>query len=187
MKQILHRAWRHLLVTGICSLLFGILALVWPAISLFTLIWMFAAFIIIQGIVIMVGALQSRKDEKNWWLLLLYGLLCVATGVVAGLYPGLTTIILGFIISVNFLLSGILQIVMAIQLRKEIKGEGWLIISGLLLAAAGIYLLLIPGGGALAMLWVIAVAAIAFGIFYIMLALKARSWVRDLRENAAVR
>jgi uncharacterized membrane protein HdeD (DUF308 family) len=179
MKKILHKAWRHVLITGICSLLFGIIALLWPAIPLFTLVWLFAGFMILEGITIIAGAWETRKDESRWWLLMFYGVLCVITGVTAAAYPGLTTVILGFIISINLLLGGIVQVVMAIHLRKEISNEGWLILSGIFTAAAGIYLLAVPGGGALAMLWMIAVAAIFLGVFFILLALKAKRWFRD--------
>src|SRR5215510_13667749 len=121
MKKILHKAWRHVLITGICSLLFGIIALAWPAIPLFTLVWLFAGFMILEGITIIAGAWSTRKEESRWLLLLLYGLLCVFTGIIAAAYPGLTTVILGFIISVNLVLGGLIQVVMAIHLRKEIS------------------------------------------------------------------
>lgn len=183
MKQTLHRAWQHLLFSGICSLLFGIIALIWPGISLLSLIWLFAAFMVVQGIAICSGAWRTRKQETNWWLLFLYGLLCIVSGVIAALYPGLTTIILGFIISLNLLAGGLIQVIMAIHLRKEIKGEGWLILSGLITFGIGVYLLMIPGGGAIAMLWLIAVAAVVLGILFILLAIKAKNWAKDVRER----
>ena len=183
MKLIIHKAWKHLLFAGIISLIFGIIALIWPAIPLYTLIWLFAITIVLQGISICVGAFGAMKQESNWWLLLLYGLLCIITGVVAALYPGITAILLGFIISINLLAGGLLQIIMAIHLRKEIRGEGWMALSGIIMFAAGVYLLMIPGGGALLMLWFIAIISIAAGIILILLALKARSWYRELRDK----
>jgi len=185
MKKIIHRAWRHVLFAGIVSLLFGLIAVIWPGISLLTLIWIFAASVVLQGISICVGAFETRKEETNWWMLLLYGLLCVASGVIAFLYPGITAILLGFIISINLLAGGMLQVVMAVHLRKEIRGEGWLALSGLITMAAGIYLLMIPGGGALAMLWLIAIIAIAAGVLLILLALKARHWYRGMQQEIA--
>lgn len=183
MKKIIHRAWRHLLFAGIVSLLFGIVAFVWPLIPLYTFIWLFAITIILQGISICVGAFEAKKEESNWWLLLLYGLLFIVTGVVAAAYPGITAILLGFIISINLIAGGLLQIVMAIHLRKEIRGEGWMALSGLITLAGGIYLLMLPGGGALAMLWFIATIAIIAGVILIALALKARTWFRNLQAE----
>lgn len=183
MKKIIHRAWRHLLFAGIVSLLFGIVAIIWPAIPLFTLIWLFAIAIILQGISICVGAFEAKKEETNWWLLLMYGLLFIVTGVVAAVYPGITAILLGFIISINLIAGGLLQIIMAIHLRKEIRGEGWMALSGILTLAGGIYLLMIPGGGALLMLWFISILAIVAGVILIALALKARTWFRNLKAK----
>ena len=176
MKRTLHKAWKNILAAGIASLLFGIVGLLWPAIPLLSLIWIFAAYMIVKGLAFIVGSWETRKEDSKWWLLFLYGLLCIVTGIIAAAYPELTTLILGLIISLNFLAAGILQIAMAIHVRKEIKGEGWLILSGIITVEAAIYLLMIPGGGALAMLWFIALVALIVGILFILLALKAKKW-----------
>lgn len=180
MKRTLHKAWTHILAAGIASLLFGLIALLWPAIPLLSLIWLFAAYMILKGLSFIIGSWETRKEDSKWWLLFLYGLLCIITGIVAAAYPGLTTLILGFIISLNLLAGGLLQIVMAIHVRKEIKGEGWLILSGIITVAAAIYLLMVPGGGALAMLWFIAIVALVLGILFILLALKAKKWAERI-------
>lgn len=181
MKRTLHKAWKNILAAGIASLLFGLIGLLWPAIPLLSLIWIFAAYMILKGLSFIAGSWEARREDDKWWLLFLYGLLCVVTGIIAAAYPGLTTLILGLIISLNLLAAGLLQIAMAIHVRKEIKGEGWLILSGLITVAAAIYLLIIPGGGALAMLWFIALVALIIGILFILLALKAKKWSERLQ------
>jgi uncharacterized membrane protein HdeD (DUF308 family) len=97
--------------------------------------------------------------------------------------PGLTAVFLVTIMGFSWLFSGALEIYAAIRLRKEIDNEGWLILSGVLSMLAGIFVIANPGGGALAMVWLIAAFAIVFGIFMILLALKAKNWVVNAQEK----
>jgi len=98
--------------------------------------------------------------------------------------PGLTALALLFYIAIWAIATGLLQIVAAIRLRKEIEGEFWMALGGLASVAFGMLLVARPGEGALAVLWLIAAYAIAFGVILIILALKARGFVKRIEAAA---
>ena len=94
MKDLLAHAWWMLALQGIVALLFGLLAVVWPGLTLLWLVAMFAAYAIISGAVALYGAVKNRAMDKGWWLILFLGLVSVAAGVLAIFYPGLTALML---------------------------------------------------------------------------------------------
>jgi uncharacterized membrane protein HdeD (DUF308 family) len=173
MRQVLSRAWWMLALHGAAALLFGILALAWPGVTLIFLVALFAAYIIVSGIAGLVGALQNRS-QPGWWLVLLFALLNIAAGVIAVLYPELTALVLVLVIGVNAILAGVIQIVMAVRLRKEIEGEWLLGLAGLVSVLFGAFVVIFHGSGALALVWLIAAHAIVVGTILLILAVQLR-------------
>jgi len=176
MKGILKKAWKNILFTGIFSIIFGVLTYAWPGVTVVTLAWLFAFSVIAQGISLAHAGWQGRNDEKNWWLILLLGIINIIAGVVCFTKPGMTAIFLVTLMGISWLFTGILEIYAAIRLRKEIDNEGWLILGGILSVISGLFVIARPGAGALAMTWLIATFAVVFGIFMILLALRAKKW-----------
>lgn len=176
MKKTLHKAWVHLFISGMTSFLFGVVILLIPDIPLLVLIDLFAAYMLVKGLALVLGAWKARKEDAYWLFLLSYGVLNILTGIVAYRYTSITLIILGFIVSVNLLVSGILQILMAIHLHREIRRADWLILSGLITLVAGVYIFYIPRLEPLTILYLIAGAALILSIFLILLSLKASRW-----------
>ena len=186
MKKALHKAWVHLFISGITSFLFGVVILLIPEIPLLTLISLFAAYMLIKGLALVFGAWQARNADSYWLFLLSYGVLNILTGIVAYKYTQITLIILGFIVSFNLLVSGILQIVMAIHLHREIRRADWLILSGLITLVAGGYIYFIPRIDTLTILYLIAGAALVLSIFLILLSLKASQWKDNAKHSIAI-
>jgi len=187
MKEVLKKAWRNVLFTGILSILFGVVTLLWPGVTLTSLIWIFAIAVIAQGISVIHGSWVARGVDRNWWVILLLGIVYVVAGIICFANPGLTAVYLVILMGVSWLITGVLEIYAAISLRKQIANEGWLALSGVISIMAGLYVVLRPGAGALALLWLIGAFSIAFGIMLIMLALKAKNWASDVRERVANR
>jgi uncharacterized membrane protein HdeD (DUF308 family) len=175
MDDLISRTWWVLALQGLCALAFGILALLWPGITLLWLVALFAAYALIAGATTAVGVVRNRKREEYWWLLLLLGLTSIAAGVIAVLHPDLTALVLVLLMGANALVSGVLQIAMAIQLRKAIRGEWLMVAAGIVSITFGILVFLFPGAGALAMVWLISLYAIAIGIFLLAVAFRARA------------
>jgi uncharacterized membrane protein HdeD (DUF308 family) len=180
---ILFRNWWVLLLRGLAAIAFG--ALVWfqPGISLAALVLLFGAYSMADGILGVWTAIAGRKEHEHWWLLLLEGLLGIGVGVLTFLVPGITALALLFYIAVWAIATGVLEIVAAIRLRKEIEGEWLLILSGLASVVFGVLLMAQPGVGALAVLWLIATYAIVFGVLLVILAFKARSFLSEAARS----
>lgn len=176
MNELLSKSWRGLAVRGTVSMLFGILVALWPDLTLVWLIVMFAAYAVIGGLVSVTTAVQNRKGTEGWWLVLLLGLVSIGAGVIAIMVPDLTALVLLLVIGVTALTTGILDIAMAIRLRKVIRGEGLLFLSGFVSVMFGISVFFFPGAGALALVWLISIYAIVTGGLLLLLSWRARSW-----------
>lgn len=185
LAKILSRYWWMILVRGVLAVLFGIMVFAWPGISLLSLVLLFGAFILANGFGNVVTAIGGRKEHENWWVLLLAGLAGAALGILTFFNPGLTALALLFYIAIWAIATGLLEIVAAIRLRKEIEGEFWMALGGLASVAFGMLLVARPGEGALAVLWLIAAYAVVYGATLIMLAFKARGFAKRLEAHAA--
>ena len=172
MERLLSISWWALALQGGCALIFGVLALMWPGITLIVLAALFAAYTIVSGAVAVFSALRNRA-EKGWWLWLLLGLVSVAVGVLALVYPGVTALFLVLLMGANAIVTGALELWMAFQLRKEMRGEWLLGLAGLVAVVFGVYVMLFPGAGALALVWLVALYAIVNGVLLLALAWRA--------------
>ena len=167
--------WWLLLLRGIAAIIFGILAFMWPVLTLLTLTLLWGAYAVVDGALALWEAIVGRGGPtgSRLWL----GIVGVA-GVIAGLlafaWPGVTAFVLLMFIAAWAIVTGLFEIWGAIQLRKEIQGEWLLVLSGLLSIAFGVILLARPGVGALAVVWLIGWYAILAGAVYIALAFRLK-------------
>ena len=175
LRSFVTTRWWVVLLRGICAVVFGILALIWPGLTLLTLVLLYGAYALVDGVLSIAWGVAGRAAPHPWWVMILVGLLGVAAGIVTFLYPGITAIVLLAIIAFAALVRGVFEIAAGIRLRKEIEGEFWLILGGVLSIVFGIFLLLRPGVGALAMVWLIGSYAIVFGMVAIILAFRLRA------------
>jgi uncharacterized membrane protein HdeD (DUF308 family) len=179
MRQLFANSWWVLALRGAAALLFGILALAWPGVTLLFLVALFAAYAIVSGGVALVGAIRNRGD-RGWWLVLLLGLVSLAAGVLAIFYPAITALALVLLMGANAVVSGVLEMALAVRLRREIEGRGeWLLgIAGFVSILFGVFVLVFPGPGALALVWLVALHAITIGILFLIAAFRLRSSTR---------
>ena len=170
-----------LVIRGILSLTFGVLVLALPPATVVEiLLLVFGIFAIVDGSIALVGSLASRDAFEDWWLLLLIGLLGILIGVFTLARPGMVAIILVLYIGVRALMAGVLEIVFAIRLRKQIQGEWLFVFSGILSMLFGLALIVWPVAGLVAVIWLIGVYAIVAGAMQLVLAGQVREWVRHL-------
>lgn len=174
MVEALSRYWWAFVVRGIVALLFGVLAYAWPGITLATLVIFFGAYVFIDGILLIVKTIGHWGSKEERWLLLLEGLLGVGIGIITFVAPGVTAIGLLLFIAAWSLATGVLEIAAAVRLRKEIRGEPWMIVSGIASIIFAVLLMFFPGAGALGLLWLIAAYAIVFGVVLVILGYKLR-------------
>ncbi len=180
LSNILSRFWWTTLFRGVIWLLFGLVIIAKPGMSLVSLIAMVGVLFLADGVANVVAAFGGREESENWWVLLLAGLAGIAVGVLTFFNPGATALTLLYFVAVWAIAIGIIQIVAAVHMHKEIEGELWLGLAGLASIAFGAYLIARPGAGVLAVLWLIAAYALAFGTMLILHAFEARSFVKRI-------
>ena len=170
----LGRNWWLLLLRGLVAIVFALLTWAQPGVSLAALVLVFGIYVLADGLLGVWSAIAKRRDNRHWWLLLLWGLVGIVVGVMTFIMPGITGLVLLMYIAAWAMITGVLHIVAAIRLRKEIKGEWLMILSGLVSVAFGVLLFLQPGAGALAVAWIIAAYAFILGVLMVLLAFKVR-------------
>ena len=172
---VLSRNWWLVALRGLAAIVFGVLAFVWPAITLWALVLLFGAYMLVDGIFAIVAAVRAAGREARWWLLLIEGVLGVLAGLVAAFWPGLTALALLYFVAAWAIVTGILEIAGAIRLRREIEGEWALGLSGALSLLFGVLLVVIPApAGLLSLVWLIGAYALAFGVLLLVLAFRLR-------------
>ena len=180
----LAKNWWAIALRGVAAILFGLLTFVLPAITLGVLILLFGAYAVVDGVFTLIAAARGRGG-RSWWVLLLEGLVSIGAGIVTFVWPGLTALVLIYVIGVWAIVTGVLEIAAAIRLRRRIRGEGWLAASGVLSIAFGALIMVAPGAGALALVLWIGAYAVVFGALLVALGLRLRSWRNDMRVPMA--
>jgi uncharacterized membrane protein HdeD (DUF308 family) len=179
LKTICDRWW-VLLLRGLAAIAFGICAIMLPGITLVTLVWMFAAFSIVEGILEIVLGIRGEADGTIWWTMLLLGVLAIAAGIIAFAWPGLTLFVLTAVIAAYAIVRGVFEIAAAIRLRHEIDDEWMLGLAGLMSIIFGGLILWRPDAGLLAIALLIGAYALAIGVFNIAMAMRFRRMGRKL-------
>ena len=164
--------WWALLLRGIAAVLFGLAALFWPGLTLFVLIVFFGAYTLVDGIFAIVAGIRGSGGRR--WLLLAEGVLGVLVGLIAFFWPGMTALVLLYVIAAWAISTGILKVVMAIWLRRELENEWLLVLSGVLSVLFGVILAVLPGVGLLSLVWLVGVYALIFGVALIVLGFRVR-------------
>jgi uncharacterized membrane protein HdeD (DUF308 family) len=172
--QELSKHWWLLLLRGIAAIVFGVLAFIWPGLTLLTLVILYGVFAIFDGVLAFAALFGRTGPEVPKWWLVLTGILDIGAGLIALFWPGITALVLIIFIGAWAIVRGVMEIIAAIQLRKEIEGEWLLVLAGVLSVLFGLGVLIYPGAGAVALAWLIGIYAIAIGVVMIMLALRLR-------------
>jgi uncharacterized membrane protein HdeD (DUF308 family) len=167
----LARNWKLLLLRAVASIAFGVMAFIWPKLTLLTLVLFFAAFALADGVLAIAAAVMGRTELGSRWWLLFVGVTGLLAGVVAFLMPGVTAWTFAVIVGFWSIATGMFEIIGAIRLRKEIEGEFFLIVAGVVNILFGLVLLLVPGLGLLTLIYMIGIYAIISGV-----ALAAFAW-----------
>ncbi len=175
----LSRNWWLVVLRGVLGIAFGIITFVAPAISLAALVLLFGAYAFADGVFAIASAVRRRVTTERWWVLLLEGLVGIGAGLVTLFLPGITALVLLYIIAGWAVATGILELVAAVRLRKEIKHEWLLALGGIASLAFGVLIALFPGAGALALVIWIGAYAFVFGTLLVALGFRLRGLGRS--------
>ena len=166
--------WWTFIIRGLVAVVFGVLAFLAPAWGIAVLVALFGAWALVDGVTGLVGGIRSRGRDRSWWLSILEGIVGIVAGVFAFLFPVLAAGALIFIIAAWAIVTGVFEIVAAIRLREQIRGEFWLGLAGVASILYGVVIYLFPAAGALSVVWLIGSFAIAFGVFLLVLGWRLR-------------
>ena len=176
----LSRRWWTLLARGAAAIAFGVLVIAAPRISLLALVFLWGFYALADGVLALGLAFRGAREHRSWGWPLFEGIVSIAAGGVAMFWPGITALLLLVVIAVWAIVTGVAEIAAAIELRRVVRGEWLLAVSGLLSIAFGALLLAFPGTGALAIVWAIGAYAVVFGVLLVALGFRVHRSFREL-------
>jgi uncharacterized membrane protein HdeD (DUF308 family) len=186
MSQLLAQNWWALALRGAFAIIFALIAFFSPGATLLSLVWVFAAYMLVDGVFGIVSGIRAASNNQRWGLLILEGILNILVGIIAFLMPGLTVLFFVTLMAVWSLITGVLMIVAAFKLNPT-YGRGWLIFSGIVSVLFGVALLLAPLVGAVVLTWWLGAYALVFGISLLVLAFKLKSHKDETSTAAPMR
>jgi uncharacterized membrane protein HdeD (DUF308 family) len=185
MDQAITRSSRLLALGGIAAVLFGIVALVWPGITLIALVVLFGAYAIVGGVLTLISGIDLATEHARHWVPMVFsGLFGIAIGVLTFFRPGITALALVYLIAVWAIVTGILEFAAGVEFTGRVKGSWALWLGGLASVAFGVLVALRPGSGALAIVWLIGFYAIVLGVTRMVFAYRVRSDASEIKSVA---
>jgi uncharacterized membrane protein HdeD (DUF308 family) len=182
MREGISRLTTGLIARGVAAIVFGIVLLVWPGVSLRALIIVFGAYSLLDGVVSLVTAFASTERDERWWLVL-HGVAGIAAGVVAFVWTDLTAVALLYVIGTWAIVLGTVELVAALSGRGDGSDRFTLGLHGVLGVAFGVVMWWRPGAGALALITLVATFAIVTGVMRIAAALQLRKRGNDVADT----
>lgn len=180
MGTVLFRHWWAVALRGVLAILFGLLAIFWPRLTLEVLVICFGAFALVGGIFAVVVALGDRGAHARWGVLLVEGLFGIAVGLVTFFWPFITALVLLYLIAIWAIVTGGLEIAVAAWMHRAVGNEWMLLLGGIASLLFGVLLAALPGVGLLALTWLIGMYALVFGVLLVFLGFQWRRLERKL-------
>jgi uncharacterized membrane protein HdeD (DUF308 family) len=171
-------SWWALALRGGAALLLSIVAFTLPGATLAAIVLIFGVYAITDGLFTIVAAVRGLRRHERWGAMFAQGIAGVAAGLIAILWPAIGALALTYLVAGWALVTGALEIAAAMKLRKVVKGEWLLILSGLLSIVLAVLLALFPGVGMVVLAWWLGAYAFAYGVIGLALALRVRHWTR---------
>jgi uncharacterized membrane protein HdeD (DUF308 family) len=185
--NVVARNWWALALRGILGMVLGVFAGLMPAAFFAALVLAFGAYAFADGVLNIVAALRDARGERGWWSLLLAGVAGVLAGIAAFAAPALTALVLLYVIAGWAVVTGVLEIVAAVRLRREIAGEWLMALNGVASVLFGALIMIAPAAGALAVVLLIGVYAFLSGLVLLALGIRLRGEARRHSAERVIR
>lgn len=180
------RNWWVLALRGLLGIAFGIVAIVWPGLTLAALVLFFGAYVFVDGVFALVAAIRFRHERERWVPLLLEAILGIAIGAVTFLWPGLTALAWAFVIAGWAIATGVLELVAAFRMRGSIGTEILFGLAGIVSILFGIAVAAMPLMGLVVWVLLIAAYSIAFGVLLLVAAFRLHGFGKPTATAAPV-
>jgi len=164
-----------LLLRGLVGIAAGLIAMLWPGVTLLFLVTLFGFYAFVDGVTNLVMGLRRTPERGRSGAMVFQGIVGIAAGVLAFIWPGITTLVLVLSIAAWAIITGILEVAAAIRYRRELQREWILVLSGILSIAFGVLLASFPAIGAVGLAWALGAYAAASGILLVAVALRLRT------------
>jgi uncharacterized membrane protein HdeD (DUF308 family) len=187
MRVILAKNWWSLVIRGFLAISLGLITVVRPGVKLGTLVLLFGFYALIDGLVSFAGVMRAAEAHERWASLLVEALAGIAIGVVTLAWPTIPALSLVYVIAAWALLTGIFEIAAGLQLRRHVRGEWLLALSGIASLVLGILMLSLPLAGPLAIAYWVGAYAFVFGVLLIGLGFRLRAWGRHEHRPPSTR
>ena len=186
MLGLVARDWWVFAIRGIAALLFGILAFIWPETTLTVLVFLFGAYVLVDGVALLIALVRGdAAARRHAWAVAIIGVLGIVVGVVTFAWPGLTALSLLYLVAVWAIATGVFQVIAAIALRRELEGEFWMALGGVASIVFGVLLIAFPGAGLITLVWLVGLWSVVFGVSSLGLAYRLHGIDATLAEPAA--
>ena len=186
MRIALVTNWWSLVIRGVAAILFGIFTFVWPGITLTALVFLFAGYVLVDGVVSITGVVKAVHAHDRWGVLLLEGMAGIVAAVVTVLWPAITALALVYVIAAWATVTGVFEVAAAVHLRKHISGEWLLALGGIASLLFGILLMIAPLAGALVIALWVGAYMLVFGVLLVALGFRLRGWGKAIATGPSV-
>jgi uncharacterized membrane protein HdeD (DUF308 family) len=174
LSEVLADSWWAVGLRGLLGILFGLICLLTPGIAVGAFVILFAAYMLVDGVFAIVSGIKAARNGERWGLLILEGIVDIAAGVVAYLWPLITLVALTWLIAIWAIVSGALMLASAFTLNID-HGRWWLALGGIASVIFGILLVIEPLVGAVVLTMWIGAYALVFGVVLLILAFQLHS------------
>ena len=165
MLGLVTRHWSVFAIRGIAAIVVGILAFIWPVTTLAMLVILFGAYVLVDGVALLVALDRGEAlARRHAWAVGVMGVLGIVAGIVTFAWPGPTALSLLYLVAFWALAMGTFQVVAAVALRRELDGEFWMALGGVMSIVFGALLAVFPGEGLLSLVWLVGIWSVAFGV-----------------------
>ena len=184
MLKLLQRASWTVALRGLVAVAFGVVLFAWPNITLDVLVKAFGIYALVEGAVVVLGSLLHRREHSDWPTLMLIGLFSVAVGVFMFAQPKLTELAFLYLVAARALVIGVLDIGVGTQLRRDLRDEWLVFLSGIVSVVFGAWVFANPADGAVALVWLVSIYAVIHGGLLMAFAVRARGLLREAQHQA---
>ena len=164
---------------GLLSIIFGIVIFAWPGLTLAIFIYAYAFYLLINGLVGFFHSFSSRKTNSAWWVYLLDAILSIIIGLAILFWPGITALVVVYIVAAWAMIAGILKVLLMFASGQDFADRLFSLILGIILVVFSVFLFVNPGKGVLALVNLIALFSILYGVLLFFLAFVVRRYAAE--------